>query len=66
MKYKMCYEVIADNYLEEQFLLSKFPDSIWFITEKNTRFYIPKQHKTELVNAIGEWKERKKDGTVTD
>ena len=61
MKYKMCYEVVADNYVEEQFLLSRFPDSIWFITENNTRFYISKKYKNELVDAIGEWKERKKN-----
>ena len=59
MKYKTCCEVLADNYEEEQFLLSRFPDSIWFITEKNVRFYIDKSHEMEVINAIAEWKEKK-------
>jgi len=60
MKYKMCYEVIADNYQEEQFLLSRFPNSIWFITEHHTKFFIPKADKQALVEAVGEWKEKAK------
>lgn len=60
MKYKTCYEVIAENYEEEQFLLSRFPESIWFITEKHVKFFIPKQDKQKIIESIGEWKEQKK------
>ena len=59
MKYKTCYEVIAENYEEEQFLLNRFPDSIWFITEKHVKFFIPKQDKQKIVEAVGEWRQRK-------
>jgi len=66
MKYKMCYEVIADNYQEEQFLLSRFPDSIWFITESHVKFFIPKNKKQELIEAVGQWKEKVKQGVIID
>ena len=69
MKYKPCYEVIADNYQEEQFILNRFPDAIWFITDNHVKFYIPKSAKNELVEAIGAWKQYAKysgSGTITD
>jgi len=61
MKYKTCYEVIAENYEEEQFLLHRFPGSIWFITDKHVKFFIPKQDKQKIIESIGEWKERKNE-----
>ena len=69
MKYKTCYEVIADSYEEEQFIIKRFPEALWFITDSHVKIYIPKSAKNELVEAISQWRDYSKyagSGQITD
>jgi len=59
MKYKRVYEIRADNQQEEDFLRFKFPNSIWVICEKHTKFFLQDTYKPKVLNAIKEWNERK-------
>ena len=50
-------ELITDTYEEQQFILSRFPDSFWFVEEENkTRFYICKSKENDVDSAIREWR----------
>jgi hypothetical protein len=52
------FEIQAETYLEEQYLLTRFPESVWIpgVRGAFATFYIP-ESKTKLVeNAINEWR----------
>lgn len=57
MKYKRVFEVRAESYEEEQFMLLKFPGSIWFICEGHTKFYLPEEEKKDVLLALKEWRQ---------
>lgn len=57
MRRKLVIEVEAESYMEEQFLLDKFPDAKWLNLGGTTMFYISIEEKEEVLKAITEWKE---------
>lgn len=57
MRRTLVIEVEAESYMEEQFLLDKFPDAKWLNLGGTTRFYLPVEEKEEVLKAITEWKE---------
>jgi hypothetical protein len=61
MKAKNVVQVITETYDEQQFILSRFPESFWFVEEEDrTRFYIPVGRQEEVYKTIIEWHERNK------
>jgi len=65
MKRKVVIELKSESYMEEQYLLDKFPDSIWLKLGSNTRFYLDIDEKDSAIKAITEWKEIEKHGYET-
>jgi hypothetical protein len=65
MKYKAVIEIITESYEEEQFILNRFPNSVWIspagISNKKTLFYLPYQQYDEVKNTIEEWEKRNGD-----
>lgn len=61
MRYRKCFEIETNTVREQQFILSKFPDSVWVTLEDKTRFYIPHQFKDEVIQSILEWKETSRE-----
>lgn len=58
MKIRKMVEIITDSFEEQQFILSRFPDSFWFVEGDNkTRFYISAMKQNEAIEALNEWKE---------
>lgn len=58
MKRKLVIEVESESYMEEQFLLDRFPGSQWLNLGGTTKFYIPVDEQEEVLKALTEWKER--------
>jgi len=58
MKQRTVVEVQAESYIEEQLLLEKFPEAIWFNLSGNTMFYLPEDTKEEVTSFIKECEER--------
>lgn len=56
MRQRAVIEILAEDYDEEQFLLAKFPDSVWVKLEGGTRFYIPSTRIKEIGQALREFK----------
>jgi hypothetical protein len=61
MKYRKCFEIETNSDKEQQFVLSKFPNSVWITLEDKTRFYVPHQYKEEVIQSILEWKEMNRE-----
>ena len=58
MKIRKMVEIITDSFEEQQFILSRFPDSFWFVEGDNkTRFYISALQEGKAIAALNEWKE---------
>jgi len=60
MKLKKMIALESESYLEEQFILSKFPESVWINLEGGTTFYIPESKINEALNVLKEWRNRGK------
>ena len=63
MKQKKVIQVIAENYQEEQFMLTRFPDAWWDDRSGLMVFSISEDKEFEVQQAINEYKERVKNGT---
>lgn len=62
MKIRKMVEIITETYEEQQFILSRFPNSFWFVEDDEnnlykTRFYISELKQTEAVAALNEWRD---------
>ena len=57
MKAKEVVEIQAESYIEEQILIEKFPEAVWFTGVGNTRFYLPQFMKEEVDQMIVEREE---------
>lgn len=55
MKLRRVVEVVAFTNEEQQFILSRFPESVWFELDGNVRFYIDEEKIAELVDAVDEY-----------
>ncbi len=62
MKRRVVIEVESESYLEEQFLLDKFPHSIWLNMGGQTKFYMDIDEKEAVLEALTEWREIEKNG----
>ena len=58
MRQRTVVEVQAESYIEEQLLLEKFPEALWFNLSGNTMFYLPESSKEEVSSFIEECEER--------
>lgn len=59
MKIRKMVEITTETYEEQQFILSRFPNSFWFVEEdvNKTRFYISELKSSEAISALNEWKD---------
>ena len=62
MKRRVVIEVESESYLEEQFLLDRFPNAVWLNMGGQTRFYMDIDEKEQVLEALTEWKEIEKNG----
>ena len=60
MKMKTVIQITSETDIEEQYLLEKFPEAVWFNLGGRTNFYLPdgEEYRTEVEVAILEWEER--------
>ena len=58
MKQRTVVEVTAENYIEEQLLLEKFPEAVWINLTGRTKFYLDENSKEEAIDFIQECEER--------
>lgn len=60
---KKVIEIQAQSYVEEQFLLSRFPDAIWSTGIKGDFgiFYLPENKENMVKKCILEFKEKVKN-----
>ena len=60
MKMRSAVQITAENNIEEQYILGKFPDAVWVNLGEKTNFYLPdtEVNITEIMEAITDWKER--------
>jgi len=57
MKKRLVIELTAENYIEEQDILERFPDSIWIkLDENKTKFYINKKKSLDVERFLYEMK----------
>ncbi len=59
MKVRNVIEIKTEDYIEEQFILEKFPEALWFNYTGNIMFYLPNYLEDEVNKAV-EYIERKK------
>jgi len=57
MKRRVVIEVESESYMEEQFLIDKFPDAIWHNEGGNATFYISIDENERVLKALTLWKE---------
>lgn len=59
MKQQLLVEITTESYDEQQFILSRFPEAYWYVTEntEKTKFYLPEDRENEISEAIHEWNE---------
>ena len=61
MEYRTVVEITAEDYIEEQQLLEKFPEAVWInLTGASTMFYLAENRKQEVIEFIQELEERGK------
>ncbi len=65
MKRKVVIELESETYMEEQFLLDRFPDAVWLNFGGSTKFYVDVDEKERVLEAITKWKEMEKHGYET-
>ena len=56
MKRRLVIELESESYLEEQFLIDRFPDAVWMVQGGATLFFIGLDEKDRVLQAITEWK----------
>jgi hypothetical protein len=66
MIYKKVIKIEAESYLEEQFILQKFPGVVWYppIREGYSTFYLPMKEEASVKEALNEfriWKEKNRE-----
>ena len=62
MKQKEVIELKAESYMEEQFLLDRFPSVVWLNLGGSTTFYLSIDEKDSVLKAIKEWENYEKAG----
>ena len=56
MKHRSVIEIEVNTYLEQQHIISRFPNAIWVSLDENRmRFYVPYQEYNEVKKVIEEW-----------
>ncbi len=60
MKMKPMIQITAENEIEEQHILERFPEAVWVSLTGRTNFYLPnnESYRTEVEQIILEWEER--------
>jgi len=61
MKAKKVIEIQTEDYIEEQYILEKFPEALWFNFSGKIIFYLPEEFEDEIKNEIEEFERRKND-----
>lgn len=56
MEMKKMIAIRAESNMEEQFLLSKFPDAVWLALDGGINFYVSETRINEVLEVLGEWK----------
>lgn len=59
MKLRRVIEVRTFTPSEQQYILTKFPESIWFQYQDEIRFYVDEEKIAEVVDAVDEFKKGK-------
>jgi len=62
MKQKEVIELRSESYMEEQFLLDKFPGAVWLNLGGSTTFYLSIDEKDSVLKAMKEWEDYEKVG----
>ncbi len=62
MKQKEVIELRSESYMEDQFLLDRFPSATWLNHRGSTTFYLSVDEKDSVLKAIKEWEEYEKAG----
>jgi len=57
---KQVIQITAEDEIEEQYILEKFPEAVWFSLTGRTNFYLPdnEEYRTEIAEAVTHWEER--------
>lgn len=56
MRLKSKLEIETYNSAQQQFILNRFPQSIWVVIDENrTKFFLPYELYAEVKNTIKEW-----------
>ena len=58
MRQRTVIEVTAENMIEEQMLLEKFPEAVWINLSGRTKFYLPENREDDVTSFIQECEER--------
>jgi hypothetical protein len=65
MKTTKLIQIIVDNYDEQQYLLSNFPEAYWFIDiEEKTRFQLPASMENDINIVLNEWQKKNERNEV--
>jgi len=56
MDIKKMIAIRAESSMEEQFLLSKFPDAVWIALDGGINFYVSETRTNEVLEVVREWK----------
>jgi hypothetical protein len=62
MKQKEVIELKSESYMEEQFLLDRFPSAVWLNSGSSTTFYLLIEEKDSVMKAMKEWEDYEKAG----
>ncbi len=62
MEYKEVIQLRSESYMEDQFLLDRFPSATWLNHRGSTTFYLSVDEKDSVLKAIKEWEEYEKAG----
>lgn len=58
MRVKEVIEIQTETYLEEQYILDKFPEAVWVSGVRNyATFYLPKSREKVVSKVLKEWDE---------
>lgn len=60
MKLRRVVEVSTSEYNEQQFILARFPEAVWFAFGDGIRFYIDEEKIAEVVDAVDEFSGKEK------
>lgn len=62
MKVKKYIAIIAESYIEEQFVMARFSDVYWRHKEggEGIVFYVPEERMVDIEIALEDWRKRTK------